>query len=299
LTECGLDGGRVLVTGASGFIGGHLSSALARAGAIVVPLVRGDRDSLRRQLSVGQPDVIVHLAANKDRGTSLASYRSSYESNLLSPLDLIEASMGCGTLQRFVCIGSCEEYGQHTAPFHEDLRERPVTAYGVGKLAFTHLIEALVRAGQLPAVVLRPSIVYGPGQAPEMFVPAMIVALLSGRRFPMTAGRQTRDLLFVSDLVDAILRAIVSPATTECVFNIGSGHSVRIAELARLVAELVGADRAELLDIGALDYRPGDAMDYSVASERALEHLGWRASTELQDGLRRTVDYYREAARPE
>lgn len=302
---------RVLVTGAGGFVGAHLCRVLHAQGATqVVGFTRGrnacarhvaeqhmvdisDRLRLRQLVQSVQPELVVHLAAAKNRGLGQADYRVAYETNLLGSLNLIEACEELTALGRFVFLGTWDEYGQHPAPFDESSRELPVSAYGVTKLAVTQLLQTLARARGFPAVILRPSIAYGPGQGTDMFLPALIKALVSGEKFRMSRGEQTRDFLYIDDLVNAIVRALDANAVQGRVINICSASPVRIDALARKAARLIGPEAERMLDFGARDYRPGEGMDYRAGNSLARTLLGWAPEVPLEAGLRQTIEYFR------
>ena len=125
-----------------------------------------------------------------------------------------------------------------------------------------------------------------------MFLPALIKTLLANKEFPMTYGRQTRDFIYVTDLISAILLASVTPQAAGKVINIGSGSPVAIGEVAAKVARLLGKE--DLIRIGALDYRHGEAMEYYVDTNKARLTLDWAASVSFDEGLRRTVEYYQK-----
>lgn len=303
---------RVLVTGASGFVGSPLCQALKARGALVTGFVRSpasavqysfveqrvgdisDRTQVRQLVQDIQPDLVVHLAAAKNRSLDLPGYRSGYETNLLGALNLIEACQELTSLVRFVFLGSCEEYGRLTAPFDESSRECPVSAYAVTKLAVTQLLETFARSNGFPAVILRPSVVYGPGQNTDMFLPSLIKALVSGERFGMSLGEQTRDFLYIDDLVTAILQALSVPDVQGQVINVSSALPIRIDDLAKKTARLIGKETETLLDLGARGYRPGEAMNYWASNLRAQKLLNWAPCVSLEDGLRRTIAYFRD-----
>lgn len=309
-----LRGKRVLVTGSYGFIGVHLCAALSGVGAVVIGVSRRakssevqgmelheidlvDGEAIRRLIENTCPEFVVHLAGVRQRTVELGEFGPSYKVNLLGTLNLVEACRAVGRPSRFVSLGTCEEYGGGTAPFDETQREAPVSAYGVSKLAVTHLLEAVSRTYQFPAVVLRPTNVYGPGQGEEMFVPALVSALLSGREFAMTAGEQTRDYVYVDDLVDAIVSALELQVPCGSVINIGSGIPVRIKEMALLAARSIGPTAPKLLRLGSRDYRPGEPMDYWASNDRASRLLGWRPRVSLEEGIARTVAGIRRTCR--
>ena len=174
------------------------------------------------------------------------------------------------------------------------MRELPVNAYSQSKQSLTHLCEVLHHLHGLPVVILRPSIAYGPGQSTDMFLPALIRALLTDTPFAMTAGGQTRDFVYVSDVVDAMLLAATRAGVAGEILNIGSGQPVTIATLAQKVAAIIG--KPELLQIGKLPYRQGEVMSYSVDAGKACALLGWAPQVGLDEGLAATIDSFRRNA---
>lgn len=301
---------RVLVTGANGFIGSHLCQALSAQGAQTFGFVRKpraleltlteqhqvdvqDRLLVKKMVQDLHPEFVVHLAAVKNRSLDLAEYRAGYEGNLFGAINLIEACQELTISPRFIFLGSCEEYGHNPVPFDETSRESPVSAYAASKLAVTQLLQTLARAIDFQAVILRPSIVYGPGQDTDMFLPALIKSLVSGESFPMTPGEQTRDYVYIDDVVDAILRVLTTSGLRGRVINISSGIPVCNEDLAKNTAQLIGIEAVKLIGFGARNYRPGEAMNYWADNSLALELLGWMPCISLEDGLRRTISYFR------
>ena len=303
---------RVIVTGASGFIGQHLCKALSEKEAIVVGFTRSTLDSkylseqydvdildeitIRQIIHAVQPEFVVHLAASKDRGVDTAAYREGYKTNLMGSLNLINACQDLPVLARFVFLGSTDEYGQLQVPFKESDKEAPIAAYGASKLAVTELLKALSRSNKFPSVTLRPTIAYGPGQDDSMFLPALIRALVEGRNFDMSLGEQTRDFVYVDDLVQAIIQALLAPSLCGDVINISSATPIRIDALAKMTANILGDEADKLLKFGAKDYRTSDVMQYWAANTLAKSLLGWSPTVSLEEGVQRTVDYFKAAA---
>jgi len=298
---------RVLITGASGFIGSHLSGTLRESGAVVHTLSRnavanlpasvqqlGDlRDAkfVASAVAASAPEFIFHLAAYKNRGSDLSQFAPAIETNLLGSLNLISAASGLNHLASIVVLGTAEEYGGGNAPFGEEMREHPVSAYSLSKLCLTQLCQTLSRLHGLPLVALRPTIAYGPGQAEDMFLPALIKTLIRNEAFDMTAGMQTRDFVYVADLVGAMTKAALRPEARGEVLNIGSGNPVAIGEIALVVERMLG--KSGLVRLGARDYRVGEVMNYFVANQRARDLLDWAPSVTLEKGLADTVAHYR------
>ena len=300
---------RVIVTGASGFIGQHLCKALSEKEAIVVGFTRSTLDSkylseqydvdildeitIRQIIHAVQPEFVVHLAASKDRGVDTAAYREGYKTNLMGSLNLINACQDLPVLARFVFLGSTDEYGQLQVPFKESDKEAPIAAYGASKLAVTELLKALSRSNKFPSVTLRPTIAYGPGQDDSMFLPALIRALVAGRNFDMSLGEQTRDFIYIDDLVQAIIQALVAPGLCGDVINISSATPIRIDALAKMTANMLGNGADKLLKFGAKDYRRADTMEYWASNTLAKRSLGWSPKVSLEEGVRQTIDYFK------
>lgn len=304
---------RVLVTGHGGFVGQALCRILSERGALVFGMSRKggqqsslagvhevdlvDRPAVMEVVRSVRPEFVVHLAGLKTRGVELVDYDETYYVNLQGSVNLIEACAGCEGLQAFVFMGSCEEYGLAEVPFTEQMREEPVTAYAVTKLAVTQLLQALWRGRHFPAVVLRPSVIYGPGQQDDMFLPALIRVLLSGARFKMSAGEQTRDYVHVEDIVSGVLCALQAPHVLGKVINLSSAKAVRIRDVALSVVDLIGEGACERLEIGALKYRSGESMSYWASNALARAHLGWVPRVSLEAGLEQTVTYFQDRFR--
>ncbi len=298
---------RVLVTGAAGFIGRHLVRALDAAGAQLALVQRrpsqdshahrvfiGDlrqREFVTNTVNTSQPEVVFHLAASRARSLTAEAFAETIENNLIGSLHLLDALEKCPDTRRIVMLGTAEEYGRGPVPYREDVRESPVSAYSLSKLSTTHLAQMKAHTSELPITVLRPSVAYGPEQQADMFLPALIRALLRGERFAMTAGEQTRDFVFIDDLVDALGRAGLAEETSGEVINIGGGVEIRISDLVDHVEWMTDAQGGA--QRGAIAYRPGEAMNYRLDIAKAARLLGWHPFTSLEQGLQRTVAWYR------
>ena len=305
-----LNNNSVLVTGSSGFIGRHLCEYLSKQGINVIALSRNghckklveteqyaldlrDQIKVRELIQYIKPRYVVHLAAVKERNVAASEYRLVYDGNWQSSFNLIEACQEVGTLRRFVFLGSTDEYGIQAPPFVESAREAPTTSYGLSKLAVTQLLQTFARSCDFPAVILRPTLVYGPNQGLEMFLSAMIQSLVCGKRFAMTKGEQTRDYVYVDDLIAAIIAALTANYEVYGqLINISSGIPLRIKDLALIVARLAGDETGCLLDFGARDYRQGEAMEYWSTNNLAKALLNWRPFISLEEGLRRTIQSF-------
>jgi UDP-glucose 4-epimerase len=297
---------RVLVTGASGFIGRHLVSRLLAHGAEIASVSRNRTDlppevrqyaiDIRDPAAVDdcirdcRPEYIFHLAAYKERTESIPAFYAAIETNLTGSLNLFAAAKHPGPVRSIVTLGTAEEYGNTATPFSEQARESPVTPYSFSKVCVTHLAELFFQLYRLPVVVVRPTLAYGPGQGPEMFLPALIASLVADRPFEMTPGGQTRDFVYVADLVDALVLAAAKEQAHGQVINIGSGTPVKLVDIALLTEKMMG--KSGLVRAGSKSYRHNEIMEYAVSTKKAEELLGWRPATTLEAGLSNTIDYY-------
>ena len=303
----------VLVTGANGFIGSHLSRYLVNLNAEVhvfirdgsnrfrlcdiedrITVWRGDithYSSLYNCLDGARPKVIFHLAAARDVTRDIRLLDSMFNINLTGTINLFRAVQETGlSLSALVNTGSSEEYGNGQVPFVESQREMPVSPYSASKVAATHVGQMLYRTSGLPVVTLRPFLVYGPGQGTDMFIPSLIRHCLEKKDFRMTAGDQTRDLIYVDDVVDAYVRTAVSRQAVGEVINVGSGIEYRIRDVAEKIVR--NMESPVRLMIGVLQKRTGEAEHFFCNNDKAREILGWSPAVSLDKGLDRTISWY-------
>jgi UDP-glucose 4-epimerase len=309
-----LRGRRILVTGGTGFIGRRLVQRLEQAGiaftgvahetpppdagpagARWIRLDLADAAALESLVSAMQPEIVFHLAGVAGAERTLEFAERAVRGNFVVTHHLLTALGRSARPQRIVLVGSSEEYGrQESLPCTEDMATRPVSPYSASKAAVTQFALLYHELFGLPVVVLRPFVVYGPGQQPGMMVPALMHALAHGEAFPMTAGEQTRDFVHVDDVVDALVAAAVADGAAGQVFNVCSGAEHSIREVAEMVARLAGA-AADALRIGALPYRQNEVWRLVGSNDKARSMLDWSPRVRLEDGLRRTWDAYRES----
>ena len=305
----------VLVTGAGGFIGSHLARRLVADGHEVHGLVRkgsagkrlqdidsvrrwtadlGDPGALEACLKGALPERIFHCAgvSGARHGGGWEPVREAQRVNVNGLVNLLQAiSISGAPVRTLVRLGGLEEYGSGPAPYVETQREAPRSAYSASQVAGTHLLQALRPTLPFAAVTLRPALIYGPGQSPDFLIPALIDALLAGREFPMTEGRQRRDLLHIDDLVSAMLTASTTDGLGGEVINIATGVAPSIRTVARTIRRLMGASHC--LMFGALPDRPNDILDLRADSSKARRLLNWQPTVGLARGLAQTIEWRR------
>ncbi len=307
---------RSLVTGGSGFIGSNLvDSLLARGDEVTVvdDLSTGRRENLDSALAAGavlvegdirdaesmaklaqerEPQQIFHLAAQIDVRRSVADPAFDASINVGGTANMLEAARLAGSSRfAFVSTGGAI-YGEGEGkplPLDEEAAHEPLAPYGQSKLAAEGYVSLYGRLYGISSVVLRLGNVYGPRQDPlgEAGVIAIFCGKLASSEAPTVYGdgTQTRDYIYVADVVDAILAAAGSDAGGA--FNVGTGRQTSVLELVELLGELGGRDdfEAELAPA-----RTGEVQRIALDCSRAAEQLGWRAATDLRAGLAKTLD---------
>lgn len=251
-----------------------------------------DLQSLRDVLGERRYDYVVNCAGYVDHSSILCAGRKVIEAHFTGVMNLAECVAHKG-LQRFVQVGSSDEYGANSAPQREDARENPISPYSLGKVAATHFIQLMHTTESFPGVVVRLFLAYGPGQGRERFLPQVIQGCIEDREFPVSEGEQVRDFCFVEDIAGGILAALRSPDIAGKVVNIGSGNPVRIRDVIQLVRTVVGKGKPQF---GALPYRSGENMRLYADIGNARKYLGWRPAVGLEEGVRRTVRWFCESA---
>jgi len=300
----------VVIVGGAGFIGRHLAARLAADGVLAtifdraqpaaIPGVRAvvadlsDAEALRSVLAPGA--AVVHLAWTTLPATSNADPAADLRDNALGSLRLWEACAAAQVGRVIYLSSGGTVYGNpRRLPIREDYPTEPICAYGVSKLAVEKYLGLFHRLHGLDYVVLRPGNAYGPGQDPGRGQSAATVfAYLAFRNEPITIwgdGSVTRDLLYVEDLVDAVVRVLShdSGAGQPRVFNVGTGRGTSLKELVDVIGRVMG--RAP-----EVRYAPGRATDVSanvLDASRLRERTGWEPRVSLAEGIRRMLDAWR------
>ena len=256
-----------------------------------VQLLVGDiRDAALAEAACRGVDVIIHLAANTGVAPSVADPRTDCTANVIGTLNYLEGARHAG-VKRFVFASSGATIGDCVPPIHEQLPARPVSPYGASKLAGEAYCSAYAHSFGIATVALRFGNVYGPGsEHKESVVAKFIRRALAGQPLQIYGdGAQTRDFVFVDDLVRAITRAAEAQNVGGEVFQIATARETTVGELAELLADAIVAEGYPRPRIEHVDRRVGDVLRNFADTSKAQARLEWAARTSLHEGLRSTV----------
>lgn len=324
-----------LITGGCGFIGCNLVRALLAEGAnsirIVDNLSVGSREDLkavtpfsvaegdkvapisgtgRVELVVGDimddalalraaagADVIVHLAANTGVPKSVENPRQDCLYNVVGTFNYLEAARQNG-IERFVFASSGAPAGEVTPPIHEEVVPHPVSPYGASKLAGEGYCSAYARTFGIETVALRFGNVYGYGSGHKTSVVAKFIKqAMGGETLEIYGdGTQTRDYIYIDDLIRAVLLAASKGGVGGEVFQIATSRETTLNELVEALLPLLAQAGFAQVKVVHGEKRLGDVLRNYSDTSKAARMLGWQAEVSLRDGLRRTLDYFTGAS---
>jgi len=303
-----------LVTGGAGFIGSHLCEELTRRGErvrVADSLVTGKRSNLDHLPSVEflegdladiefatravqGVDYVLHQAALPSVPRSVKDPITSNRANVDATLNVLVAARDAG-VKRLIFAGSSSAYGNTaTLPKHEEMPNSPLSPYALQKVVGEQYLQMFSTLYTLETVTIRYFNVFGPRQDPGSPYSGVIslfaTALLDNR--PPTIygdGEQTRDFTYVANVVDGVLRACQAPHAVGRVINVATGTRVSLNQLFEAMRRLIGADVQPVYGPS----RAGDVQDSQADISRARELLGYQPIVPFEEGLKRTVDWYR------
>ncbi|MGH9818927.1 MAG: NAD-dependent epimerase/dehydratase family protein [Pyrinomonadaceae bacterium] len=300
---------KALVTGAAGFVGSHLTERLLEDGYDVIGVDKFldnyprhfkvknvaaslnrsnfkflEEDLLKINLKELLKDVayVFHLAAQPGVRSSWGDEFAQYTQNNVMATQLILEACKESAVKKVIYASSSSVYGDtNDLPMREEGGTRPVSPYGVTKLAAEHLCYLYWKAYAVPAVSLRFFTVYGPRQRPDMFFHIFMERLRRGEEIPLfDDGEQTRDFTYCADIVDGLLSAALYPGTGET-FNLGGGTESNLLDVIRIV-EAISGRKAKLKKMAR---QKGDVRHTSARLDLAKTKLGYNPNVTLQEGL--------------
>jgi NAD dependent epimerase/dehydratase len=311
-------GRKALVTGAGGFIGGHLTELLVRQGAEVrgmarynsrnergtldwiapevasqVEVILGDvRDIESAARAVEGVDLVFHLAAQIAIPYSYLNPRDFFETNVIGSLNIAQAARDAG-VRRMVHTSTSEVYGTaQVIPITEDHPLEPQSPYAASKLGADKLVDSYHRSFDLPTVVLRPFNTYGPFQSARAVIPTIISQALAGGPLRLGSLDPRRDMTFVTDTAAGFVAAgTAGEQAVGRTVQLGTGHDVSIADIVAMVGVVLGRELEVELDSDRVRPPASEVMRLISGPELAKELIDWEPTVDLREGLSRTIEY--------
>ena len=301
----------LLVIGGMGFIGrwvvrgginrGYHVSVLARNSPEHITTIEGvnylradvsDRNSILRAVQPHQITHVINLSGDINHVQYCNGGREVIDDHFNGVLNLVQG-LDWEHLECFIQIGSSDEYGNAPAPQYEDQTCTPISNYSFAKLAANQFLQMLHRTESFPVIMLRLFLVYGPGQGQQRFLPQIILACINNNRFSTSYGEQIRDFCYVEDIVNGMFLALESKDCYGEIFNLASGLPISIRSM---IERTINLANGGFPDYGKVKYRLGENMALYANVAKAANLLKWRPTTNLVEGLKRTVEYYRDGS---
>ena len=310
----------VLVTGAGGFIGSHLVERLVHKGATVRAFVRYRSNGglgLLHQLpedvlasievmsgdlcdcdtvasAVRGIDTILHLGAFISIPYSYTAYRDVVSTNVMGTLNVLSAAAEA-SVRRIVHTSSSEVYGSALyTPIDETHPLQGQSPYAASKIAADKLAESFYCSFNLPVITARPFNTYGPRQSTRAVIPTIITQALENDRIRLGDLRTARDFVYVGDTVEGFLRCASVADLEGQTINVGTGRSVTIGQLVRLIARLLDKDIEILQDSQRMRPDKSEVQCLLADTAKTVDLLSWRPDTDLTEGLRATISWFSE-----
>lgn len=296
----------LLVLGGTGFIGKHVTIRALKEGYKTFVLCR--KYPLNDKKIEGIKYLEIDLTKAKDI-EKIRNYCFNFVINLSGDINhsdlsnggndvikvhlhgLIEliSNLSKDSLESFLQIGSSDEYGNINAPQCENHLEKPFSPYSYAKFAASHFIKFLYRAENFPGKVLRPFLIYGPGQEQDRLIPYVIKNALNDYSFKVSSGEQLRDFLYINDAVDVIFKALTNHDINGEIINIGSGEPVRVKDAVQKIIKIIGSGKPLY---GSQSIRQGTAVNLYPNIEKSRNLLKWEPKFSLDDGLKEYIQNF-------
>lgn len=310
---------KILVTGAGGFIGSHLTEKLVSSGYSVkafvhynsmnswgwldhaqgkagLKVVSGDiRDNDILRSAMSGAETVFHLAALIGIPYSYHSPEAYVETNISGTLNILQAARDTG-VKKVILTSTSEIYGTARSPAIDETHPiDPQSPYAATKAAADLLAKSFYRSFDLPVTIVRPFNTYGPRQSARAIIPTIITQILNGKKkIKLGSLTPTRDLTYVEDTVEGFIRAAEAPRSAGEIINIGSNTEISIRDLARLIAGLLG----QAIKIESEDKRrrpeKSEVERLLADNSKARRILGWSPKHNLEQGLKKTISWFRE-----
>jgi UDP-glucose 4-epimerase len=305
---------KILITGATGFIGSHLTrkllkenyilgiikrenSDLWRINGIIDKLTLYDADiseteKIMEIFSDFKPDILIHLATYYTVEHTPSEIPVITRTNVTGTLNLLEASKE-NSVDLFINTSSCFVYSVSDDKISEDAELNPLNLYALSKIESEQACALYSEKYHLKTITFRLFPPYGPADNPSKLIPFIIKNLLEDKKLEMTSGKQEWDFIYVEDVVDAYLKLIKNYGKIKSneIFNLGTGKSTSIREVLNILNRFIGGQGEAIW--GAIPHRKNEIWNIRADISKSDKILNWEPKTALEDGLKLTFDWYK------
>jgi UDP-glucose 4-epimerase len=294
--KAALNGSKVIVTGASGFIGLNMVRVLSSLGAEITvidrmqpaersPNVQFEWADLRHLDKTYEADYLIHLAAITNAGFAEKYPLDTFEVNVLGTVNLLNHVQ---IKKRVLFPSTALVYKASSTPINEEAETDLSSVYALSKNVGEQVVKFHCQRMGVPHTIVRFFNIFGPGQMPMYIVPQVLSQIRENHRIEIRNGSVMRDLLFVEDCIDAVLKLSVTTNAENSEFNIGSGHIVSISDVAKAAVEASGLDGVEITDLEEfIEFSPAAIM---ADIDKVQSTIDWFPKTTLKQGLKRMWD---------
>ena len=295
---------RILVTGATGFLGHHLTNSLRNQNNLLCLTSSSenaikqiekmdllDLVGLKKKIAEFKPTIIYHLGALVNLSRNFKIGLQCVDINIKGTFNLLE-SLRVHKPELFVFASTEEIYGKGPIPYKENQLPQPPSAYAVTKIAAENLCAIYAQELKFTSVIFRIGTMYGPYDLPTRFIPQIIVKALKNEDIPLNSGDKKRDYIYVEDVVKAfILGQSIKFRESANIINLGGGRSISLKDLTNIIIHQ--AESKSKIRIGEIPDREGEAQEWLLDNSLAHKLLNWKPQTSLEDGLNKTITYFR------
>lgn len=299
----------ILITGATGFLGSHITEELINQGYKVVALKRSlsdlwrctkfmhtihwiDCDNLvdiEDKIIKCNPEILIHAAWNGVKASDRDNWieQDKNISFLVSLLEIVKKTK----ISKIIAIGSQAEYGNFEGSIKEDHPCDPNNAYGVTKVSASILLKSFAEQNKIDWYWIRIFSIFGPREEKNWLIPATINNLLNKKEMTLTPCEQQYDYLFTKDFVAGILSVVKNTNNISGIYNMSSGKSIKIINILSFLENKISPQQ-KILQIGVLPYRPNQIMHMQGNSDRFFQSFNFRPKYSINEGLEETINYY-------
>jgi len=291
---------KILVTGGNGYLGKFLVKKLQQEGGKVYIIDKNiteneqsfkvditHKDQVKTIVQQIRPDIVFHLAALLNRERNFDNFERIDNVNYKGTFNLLMALKDL-PYKNFIFTSTSEIYGSNQAPFDETQLPDPMSPYSLSKTNSENLIRTFSKTYQKNYNILRLFNFYGENMPKQFFIPQLIDALQNQKSFDMTLGEQTRDFLYINDVVNALVLLAQNDKFTQETYNLCSNDAVSLKKLVQNIKKQLQSEC--VINFGALPYRKNEVWNMLGNNTKIKKHLGFKVQYSLEEGLKKTIE---------